>query len=98
MVHLLCEEMGLGHRPATPGYLGAVSTLLATLPSDPRYVGLQDFHAPLVPEWAREVLARWLSPGSPAGWGPSRDRERRSSPTPSPIRASERFAGRWGLH
>ena len=44
MVHLLCEEMGLGHRPATPGYLGSVSTLLATLPSDPRYVGLQDFH------------------------------------------------------
>ena len=36
--------------------------MLATLPSDPRYVGLQDFHAPLGPEWAREVLARWLSP------------------------------------
>ncbi|MCX2721214.1 PLP-dependent aminotransferase family protein [Roseibium salinum] len=49
------------NRPATTGYLQALSALMTQLPADPRFTALQDFHAPEGPVWAREAMAAWMS-------------------------------------
>src|SRR5690606_6461974 len=49
------------NRPATTGYLDALARIMPKLTSDPRYVALQDFHAPEGPLWAREAVGNWFA-------------------------------------
>jgi DNA-binding transcriptional MocR family regulator len=48
------------NRPATTAYLDALATLLPRLAKDARYPGLQDYHPPEGPHWARKAVADWL--------------------------------------
>lgn len=48
------------NRPATDAYNKALAGLLPRLVSDPRFIGMKDYHPSEGMPWAREAAAHWL--------------------------------------